>query len=241
MKYVMNYGGGVNSTAMLFVLMNDKAPLDEVIFADTGAEMPQTYDMVAKIQEVAKANGILFTTVKSQYGNIYDYYFKVKTVPSRLRRDCTSKFKIQPIRNYLRTKYGKQETFMHYIGIAHDERHRVRLSDVKYATNAYPLVDKGIDRTKCIQINSDSGFHDVVKSGCWICPFTRKQGWLDLADKYPELLDKAIQLEENCPNKKTQLSHKPLSWFKKSDKQKCMVDFDIDEAPTCNGTGGCFL
>jgi hypothetical protein len=236
----MNYGGGVNSTAMFFVLLKNKIPLDEMIFADTGAEMPQTYKTVERMQGIAKQNNILFTIVRSDKGNLYDYCWKYKTVPSRQRRDCTWKFKIRPIRNYIREKYGKEEHFNQYIGISYEEKHRVRLSDVRYATNVYPLIDNKIDRNECIKINKENGFDDTLKSGCYICPFTRKQGWIDLAKNNPELFDKAIALEENCPNKKVQLASKPLRFFKKLEGQKYIMDYGED-APPCNGTGGCFL
>ncbi len=34
MKYIVSYGGGVDSTAMIFKLVEDNAPLDYVVFAD---------------------------------------------------------------------------------------------------------------------------------------------------------------------------------------------------------------
>ena len=237
MLNIMNYGGGVNSTAMFFFIVENKMPLDEVVFADTGSEMPQTYETVKQMQKAAKQHGILFTVIKSNYGNIYDYYFKHNTVPSRQRRDCTFKFKIQPIRNYLRGKYGKKEHFNHYIGISYEEFHRMRDSDVKYATNKYPLVDAKIDRQECISINQAHGFENVVKSGCWFCPFTRKQGWIDLMKNNPELYEKAVALEDNCPNKNTQLSSKPLRRFREFKGQTGLADFE----PTCKVSGGCFL
>ena len=43
MRYILNMGGGVNSVALLVELINRGIQLDEVIFADTGAEMPHTY------------------------------------------------------------------------------------------------------------------------------------------------------------------------------------------------------
>ncbi|MEM3161041.1 MAG: phosphoadenosine phosphosulfate reductase family protein, partial [Nitrososphaera sp.] len=42
-KYVLSYGGGVNSTALMILLVRHKLPIDYVIFADTGSERPETY------------------------------------------------------------------------------------------------------------------------------------------------------------------------------------------------------
>lgn len=237
MKHILNYGGGVNSTALYFVARERGMLIDEVIFADTGSEMPATYMTVKKMKEIVEADGIHFQILKSIHGNIYDYYFKHKAVPSRQRRDCTTKFKIRSIRNYLRRKYGKDETFINYIGISYEELHRMKDSDVKYCINNYPLVDARVDREACIKINEDHNFPNICKSGCFFCPFTRKQGWLDLMKNYPDLYEQAVRLEENCPNKKTQLASKPLRAFRQFKGQKKLEEFE----PTCDVAGGCFL
>jgi hypothetical protein len=237
-KYILNFGGGVNSTALYFHIREKKLPLDEVLFADTGAELPATYETLKQFLAITKQDGITMTVIKSNLGDIYSYYLKHKTVPSRMRRDCTSKFKISPIRNYLRGKYGKSEKFTHYLGIAYDEAHRVRTSDVKYATNNYPLVDNRITRMGCITILKEHGFMNIVKSGCYFCPFTRKAGWIDLFDKNPELFEKAVALEDNCPNQKTTLTSERLSVVRAKIKdfrkgQRKLEDFE----PTCDVAG----
>ena len=38
--YALSLGAGVNSTAMLLLATKEGLPLDEVVFADTGAEKP---------------------------------------------------------------------------------------------------------------------------------------------------------------------------------------------------------
>jgi 3'-phosphoadenosine 5'-phosphosulfate sulfotransferase (PAPS reductase)/FAD synthetase len=50
MKYIMNFGGGVNSTAMYFLIKDVGLPLDEIIFADTGSELPETIEDFRKGQ-----------------------------------------------------------------------------------------------------------------------------------------------------------------------------------------------
>ena len=42
-KHVLSLGAGVNSTALLIYLVKNRMPLDYVVFADTGNEMPETY------------------------------------------------------------------------------------------------------------------------------------------------------------------------------------------------------
>ena len=222
---------------MFFVLLANKESIDEVIFANTGAESENTYKTVELMKKLVEQKGILFTTVNSKLGNIYDYYFKRKGLPSIVHRDCTGKFKVASIRTYLRGKYGKKETFIQYIGISYEEAHRMRTSDVKYITNEYPLVYGRIDREKCNQINHINGFDTVAKSGCWFCPFTSKKGWIELMNNNPELYEKAVALEENCPNKKVLLSSKPLRTIREYKGQCKLKEFEL----TCDVAGGCFL
>lgn len=40
---VLAYGGGVNSTALLVSLHQRGIPIDLILFADTGGELPSTY------------------------------------------------------------------------------------------------------------------------------------------------------------------------------------------------------
>lgn len=239
MKYILNYGGGVNSTALYFVLRKKGLPLDEILFADTGSELPETYDTVSKFKAKMDFYGFLFTTVKSALApSLYDYCMGKRMVPSRMKRDCTSKFKVAPMRKYLREKYGKQEQFTQYIGISFEERLRMRTSDVSYAVNSYPLVDLRLDREDCLGILAKESFDNVEKSGCFFCPFTRVKGWENLLAKHPELFAEAVKLEKNRRNLKCLLSSKPLELFSHDSKSQAkLTDFE----PTCDVVGSCFL
>jgi 3'-phosphoadenosine 5'-phosphosulfate sulfotransferase (PAPS reductase)/FAD synthetase len=41
--HIVAFGGGVDSTAMVIGLVNRNQPIDLILFADTGAERPETY------------------------------------------------------------------------------------------------------------------------------------------------------------------------------------------------------
>lgn len=245
MKHILSYGGGLNSTALLVYLVknNDKYPLDMVIFADTGNEFQHTYDTVQIYKEYCRIRGIPFEIVKSKHGEIYDYYYNKKITPNRIKRDCTSKFKVSPIRKYIRTKYPEEKKFVFYIGIDFGEYHRVRESDVKYIENNYPLVDMEIDRKGCIDILNEEDLPIPEKSGCYFCPFTKKQNWLNMIDENAELYEKAIILEENSikfPKSVSLLSSKPLREIR--DNYKRSMDTKLDEyTPSCDVQGSCFL
>jgi len=194
---IASFGCGVDSVAGL--LLN--SDYDEIIFADTGSERPETYTYLDYFE---KKSGLTITKVKSHVGNIYDYFVKGKSQPSKYHHFCSDKFKIAPIRKYLRTKYGKKETFEMNIFIDYQESHRSRTSNVKYITNKYPLVERKLNRERLKEIIQEHDYILPIKSGCYFCCFTTKSGWQDLKNKQPKLFDKALTLEKNS-NTTTQL------------------------------------
>ena len=184
-------GVGVNSIAGILHYGLDS--YDEILFSDTGSEKPETYEYLKFLNEEKKWN---ITIINDHYGkSLYDYYFGKKTYPTPAFRDCTGKFKIDPIKRYLRKKYGKKEIFLSDIFIAYDEYHRMKTSDVKYQKLNYPLVKDKIDRNECIQIIKDAGYPIPIKSGCFMCPFSKKSDWIDLKNNHPELWQDALKLE----------------------------------------------
>lgn len=244
LKYVLSFGGGLNSSALLVYLVKQCLPLDLVLFADTGNEFPYTYDNVKYYCEWAGENGIEFRIVKSKYDkDLYTYSYDKKIVPSRMTRDCTTKFKILPMRSYLRNRYGKQQKFIQYIGIAKEEAHRIRDSDVNYIQNSYPLIDAGIDREGCKTLLESYGLPIPEKSGCWFCPFTKNEEWLKLLDKNPDLFDRSMQLEENGKQYPTIVLHHcgtPLVKIKTRMDRANQYRLD-DFEPSCDVAGSCFL
>ena len=61
-------------------------PIDEIIFADTGTELPETYEVVEKFKKIAVIDRVVFSTVKRDLSdNLYSYYWDKKCVPSRMR------------------------------------------------------------------------------------------------------------------------------------------------------------
>lgn len=48
---IVSFGGGTNSTAMIIGMHLRKIPIDLIIFADTGAEQPHTYEFIDVFNE----------------------------------------------------------------------------------------------------------------------------------------------------------------------------------------------
>lgn len=235
---ILSYGGGVNSSALMFYLWENKLPLDLVIFADTGEETKNTYEAVEKAKNWCKSKNIEFVSVKSDKGRLVDYYMKAKAVPSIMRRDCTYKFKIQPIRKYLRLRYGKKQQFNLYIGIALDELQRARDSDVKYITNVYPFLTARITRKGNYEILDRYGFK-ASKSGCAGCPFMNKYGFMTLKKEDPETFDRWLKLEENG-SRFPSITLNPRFKLRDIKEQTTLFDDDPDQTMGC-GSNYCFI
>ena len=193
---IASFGCGVDSVAGLLLNSN----YDEIIFADTGSELPETY---AYLDYFEKKSGLKITRVKSKHGSLYDYFFKGKSQSSKFHHWCSDKFKIQPIRKYLREKYGKKETFEMNIFIDYSEFHRMRESDRKYIKNKYPLVEQKLTRDELKEIIKSKGYLLPQKSGCYHCCFTTKKGWIKLRNNEPELWEKTKDLENNSNTKES--------------------------------------
>jgi 3'-phosphoadenosine 5'-phosphosulfate sulfotransferase (PAPS reductase)/FAD synthetase len=194
-RFVLSFGGGVNSVALMVLLIQEDLPLDEVLFADTGSELPETYDYLTVAEEYCRKHGVPFVTVRKASGvSLYDHCLSRKVIPSAVWRWSTRDFKVTPIHRRYRSTGGH---IHQYLAIAYDEIERMKTSRVEYVTNLFPLVDRRITRQGCIEIIESAGLPVPVKSGCFFCPFNSAERWAWLNRAHPSLYKKAIRLEES--------------------------------------------
>lgn len=146
------FGAGQCSSVLPFILKE----YDYIIFADTGWELPLTYEWV-KI--IAKTFPEKFIRIQTNMPK------DLKTHPPI----CTKEFKILPIRRFLR-KLGVTKA-VKFLGITKEEKHRMVMNDVKWIVNEYPLLKLGFTRARCQQfLLSKFGFVPP-RSGCIICKY----------------------------------------------------------------------
>jgi len=63
----LSYGAGMQTFALLVMAEHGDIEIDEVVFADTGAEHPETYDHIEKVAKpICDRIGISFTTVRME-------------------------------------------------------------------------------------------------------------------------------------------------------------------------------
>jgi len=223
----VSFGSGVNSVAMTIRLIDD-GWRGEIVFADTGAEWPETMCYLRYFErEVLMPAGMAVTGVgrehrrdaRARRAGLVEFCETYGMIPNAGIRWCTRIFKIDPLLDY-----GDM-----LIGIAADEAHR-------QPDKIRPLVDWGIDRKECIRIIERAGLEVPQKSGCYICPFMRDSQWRALWERHPELFERAAALEELVsakhnkvatldPSGKTTLRQRQYAY----EHQLTLPEFDMDE------------
>ena len=134
-RHVLSFGGGVNSVALMVLLLREGLPFDEAVFADTGGEVPETYEYLDVAREYLAARDVPLTVVAKRGDSLYDTAWRRRVFPSAVWRWSTRDFKVTPIHRHYRTVGGH---INQYMAIAWDEVSRMKDSRVEYVTNLFP-------------------------------------------------------------------------------------------------------
>lgn len=192
-RHICGISGGKDSSAMA-VYMREKVPEMEYFFCDTGAELPETYEYLDKLEVTL---GKPIARLNSTKG--FDHYFELYrgVLPSPNMRWCTKKMKIEPIEAWV----GDDEV-VSYVAIRADESGRKGYVSTKSNIQArFPFIEDGIDHAGVLAIleNAGIGLPDYyswrTRSGCYFCFYQRKSEWVGLAEKHPDLFEKAVAIE----------------------------------------------
>jgi len=120
--YLLSNGWGQDS---VYELVTNWWKYDEIIFSDTGSEQPETLEYIKntmkKLPVEARARITNLRPEDNPLGNLHEYYIAKKAMPTPMRRDCTGKFKINPIRNSLRDRYTEGTYFDMHVCINYTE------------------------------------------------------------------------------------------------------------------------
>ncbi len=189
-KYIVSFSGGKDSMAMLLLLLNKNAPIDDVIFFDGGWEFPEMYDHIKLVEQ---KTGIKITVVKPP--KPFEYYLNEIVLvsgkhagkqgygwPWAKGRWCT-RLKVDTIKQVV------SNDAIQYIGIALDEQKRI----VNKPNKQYPLVEMVFTEKQCLEYCYSLGYtwsglyerHNRVS--CFCCPLQRVASIKYLYFERPEL------------------------------------------------------
>ena len=199
-------GLGTNSAAMLIGLHERGITPDVILFADTGGERPDTYDFGYNLNTWCESHGFPSIVTVSSKTTLEEDCLTRKALPSIAYgfKSCSQRWKGQRQDKYMNNwppakeywKAGGKIT--KYIGFDADEPQRARdFEDKKYRVE-YPLIDWGWGRDECVEAISRSGLPQPGKSSCFFCPSMKPTEIRSLAATNPELIERALAIEENA-------------------------------------------
>lgn len=209
-RHVLGISGGKDSAA-LAIYLRDRVPEMEYFFCDTGSELPETYTYLERLEVYL---GKRITRLNS--GRDFDHWLSLYrgTLPSPQMRWCTRRMKIEPLEEWIG---GDRATS--YIAIRADEPQRQGYMSTKpNITARYPLKEDGIDKEGVMKILEDSGvgvptyYEWRTRSGCYFCFFQRKAEWIGLAERHPDLFEKAVAYEEKISWESTAMHNRAYTW-----------------------------
>ncbi|MXW56828.1 MAG: phosphoadenosine phosphosulfate reductase family protein [Gemmatimonadales bacterium] len=193
-RHICGISGGKDSSA-LAVYMRPRVPEMEYFFCDTGAELPETYEYLTRLEVIL---GKPITRLNASRG--FGHWFEVfrGTLPSPQMRWCTKNMKIKPIEEWIGDAPARS-----YVAIRADERNRKGYISTKpNIETCFPFIEDEIDRKGVLRILEDAGiglpeyYEWRTRSGCYFCFYQRKAEWIGLADRHPELFDRAVAIEQ---------------------------------------------
>lgn len=210
---VVNFGGGVNSTAALCGYKESGIRPDQILFADTGDEKPETYEHIWKMQPTLQAWGfppVVVLRRKISRGRLKGRgidtlereCYANATLPSRAFgfSGCSVKWKAQVVDGALKRAYRshikKGGRVRRALGIDWGEVGRARFQPTGPFDWEYPLIDWRWDRPECLAALERCGIASPGKSACFYCPSSKKSEVLDLMKRHPDLYERAVKMEE---------------------------------------------
>jgi hypothetical protein len=219
MMHIISLGAGVQSTTMaLMAAHGEIMPMpDAAIFADTGWEPKAVYDHLAWLRS---GNVLPFPVHVVSSGNLRDDALAGQSrrsgtfaaVPWFIinqdgshgmgRRQCTSHYKVDPIRRKVRELLGKGArdrvpagAAELWLGISLDEVIRATPSKVRFVINRFPLLEQRKSRRECVAWLACHGYQEPPKSACIGCPFHNNATWRDLKRRRPDEWAEAVAVD----------------------------------------------
>ncbi len=194
---VASLGWGVQSWVLVAMSALGELPkVDFAIHSDTTWERSATYDFAQQWTPWLERRGVKVLTVgdPEQAERAYTDRTDIPaftTNPSlqgftgggMLKRQCTSRWKIQPMRRRIAEELAARGLnkdvgiVEQWLGITLDEWHRAKDSDVKYITHKFPLLDLKMTRADCAGWLQKHDLPMPTKSSCTFCPYHSRGAW----------------------------------------------------------------
>lgn len=239
---VVNYGGGVDSTAMLVRMVQDGIRPDLILFADVGDEKPITYEYVDYFDAWLQSQGfpaitrVAYSPVSAPYTTLEGNCLANETLPaiSFRKKSCTLKFKAAVMDAYIlgvsrgpNRREGWKPALrslergvkpVKLIGYDNGPLDSCRAVNVVEDDNfryLYPLRQIKWSREDCITAIRKAGLEVPTKSACFMCASTKPWELYWMAAEYPDLVSRALRIEDTARDGKHGLGNVRGLWGQK--------------------------
>lgn len=206
-------GAGVQSSVM--ALMASRGEIEPMpncaIFADTQWEPKYVYEHLDWLE-----TQLSFPVYRVTRDNIREISLKSTRITNRelvdrnqpvvyampvftdsdaggiVQRQCTLKYKIEPLQQKVRAllgyakgqSVGKGIMAEAWMGISRDEVHRVKDSRVGWITHRWPLIEERMSRFDCqLWFEKNYPNRPLAKSACIGCPYHSDRNWKEMKEK----------------------------------------------------------
>ncbi len=203
---VLSYGGGMQTVAMCVLVRQGRLPRpDHIVCADTGREIPSTWEYLDAHMRPLLAEIGLSVDVAPHSLSTVDLYAKngdllipAFTATGKLPTFCSTEWKARVVERHLRS-VGVNAADQ-WIGFTTEERRRAKAQPPGPWQRIYPLLALMLTRSDCEDIIADAGLPLPRKSSCFMCPHRTNEEWREVRDRYPEQWAEAVQLDEDIRN-----------------------------------------
>lgn len=217
-KYIASFSGGKDSLAMVLWLIENKMPLDYVVYYDTGMDFKAIHNNVSRIKRLCIDIGVTFVHLHPTHPFLYDMldrpvHHKNGSVSygyswcgGTCRWGTTAKNKA--ISDF---KKSLNAEVYDYVGIALDEHERIHANE--YSGRLLPLVyDAKMTEADCLAYCKSRGYNwlentSATESGvidlydildrvsCWCCANKNLKELRAIYQYLPEYWEKLKQIQ----------------------------------------------
>ncbi len=255
MTYVAgSHGGGVNSVGLYVGMIERGMPAPNCILtADTGGERPEFYENLPIYSEYLQDHGyppitVVYNQKRDGSRGVLETDLRARNVLPPVAygfKTCSERYKIRPQEKWLkkqaavRAEWAAGRRVTKLIGFDYGELGRARFIPTEKFENIYHLIEWKWTRDDCVCAALRAGL-PFAKSACFFCPNNTKPEILALRDEHPDLLDRAVAMEDgaraNGKMRKIKGLGRRFSWreFLK------MPDFDPAQEPPRETLCGCY-
>lgn len=214
---VFSNGGGTQSCCIAVMILKGELPRPAfTVIADTGREMPTTWEYLEKVVAPAfeAAEMKIYRIRASEYALpprrgvfarsgqlMIPAYSNLGGKPSKLSAFCSGAWKVETVERWLSIEHGlTRSKYRKWIGFSVDEVNRImrmrRGKEFKQGLIRFPLVEKFIRRDEAIKIVTEFGWPEPPRSRCFDCPNQSDLEWLEVKENHPPLFEAAINRDE---------------------------------------------